>query len=104
MDFVKNKEMEFVYGVGFIDFVRVLNSGFVYEIYKEDYIKLLCFIGYSQESMRLIIGDKNVICFVEKIFFLDFNYFLIVVDVGINKFKVDVYRNVINVGFFNFIY
>ena len=53
---------EFAYGSGHINPVNATKPGLVYEILENDYVNMLCAMGYAQSSLRLISGDNNVTC------------------------------------------
>ncbi|XWS16342.1 hypothetical protein CRYUN_Cryun34aG0077200 [Craigia yunnanensis] len=59
MDQSKNQDGEFAYGSGHINPIKAIDPGLVYEAFKEDYIKLMCSIGYAPDSIRAISGDNS---------------------------------------------
>ncbi|KAK9168275.1 hypothetical protein Syun_000415 [Stephania yunnanensis] len=52
---------ELAYGAGFINPVKAINPGLVYDASEDDYLKLLCSIGYTSKTIKLIAG-KNSSC------------------------------------------
>lgn len=56
MDASKDPLAEFSYGVGHIDPVRAADPGLAYETTPEDYVKMLCSLGYKTEKLRKIFG------------------------------------------------
>ncbi|XP_059429286.1 subtilisin-like protease SBT4.3 [Corylus avellana] len=60
MDSTQNKDAEFAYGSGQINPTKAINPGLVYEALAEDYIKMLCSVGYDTNKLRLISGDNIV--------------------------------------------
>ncbi|KAI3467395.1 hypothetical protein Pfo_024058 [Paulownia fortunei] len=62
MDPTKHKDAEFSYGAGHISPVNATNPGLVYETNKEDYIKMLCNLGYSTETVKRLFKDNTINC------------------------------------------
>ncbi|KAL0421169.1 UNVERIFIED_CONTAM: Subtilisin-like protease SBT4.3 [Sesamum latifolium] len=62
MDPTKHKEEEFSYGAGHLNPINATNPGLVYETNEQDYIKLLCNIGYTIESIRKLFNNNNINC------------------------------------------
>ncbi|OVA17758.1 Peptidase S8/S53 domain [Macleaya cordata] len=58
MNATKNPDGEFAYGSGHIDPVKAANPGLVYEALKDDYVKLLCDIGYDSSRVKLIANSS----------------------------------------------
>lgn len=52
-------EGEFAFGSGHINPVKAIDPGLVYEAFKDDYIKLLCSIGYNSKTPRHISEDNS---------------------------------------------
>ncbi|KAL0385714.1 UNVERIFIED_CONTAM: Subtilisin-like protease SBT4.3 [Sesamum radiatum] len=52
MDPTKDSLAEFSYGTGHIDPVKAVDPGLVYETFTEDYINLLCSLGYNTATLR----------------------------------------------------
>ncbi|KAI3467393.1 hypothetical protein Pfo_024056 [Paulownia fortunei] len=61
MDSSKDSLAEFSYGAGHIDPVKAVDPGLVYETSTEDYIKMLCSLGYDSAKLRKIFG-VNTTC------------------------------------------
>ncbi|KAK6119012.1 hypothetical protein DH2020_047251 [Rehmannia glutinosa] len=61
MDSRKDPLAEFAYGAGQIDPVKAVDPGLVYETFTEDYIKLLCSLGYDSTKLKQIFG-VNTTC------------------------------------------
>ncbi|MED6208033.1 hypothetical protein PIB30_041291 [Stylosanthes scabra] len=103
-----NKEKEFAYGSGFLDPVRAINPGLVFDLSKDDYVNLLCSIGYVTAKVRVISGDNSTSCpssSPRKSMAKDFNYPAIVARVQQQKpFTVNFTRTVTNVGLANSTY
>ncbi|XP_057720862.1 subtilisin-like protease SBT4.8 isoform X2 [Arachis stenosperma] len=100
---------EFSYGSGFLDPVRAINPGLVFDASKKDYVKLLCRIGYDTMEVRKISGDKSVCPSSSSHHHLpmtkDFNYPAIAAEIEPNKpFRINFTRTVTNVGFANSTY
>ncbi|KAF8405614.1 hypothetical protein HHK36_010521 [Tetracentron sinense] len=49
----------FDYGSGFVNPMRVLNPGLIYDAQPLDYNAFLCSIGYDKKSLHLITGDNS---------------------------------------------
>ncbi|XLU62442.1 hypothetical protein S245_021651 [Arachis hypogaea] len=100
---------EFSYGSGFLDPVRAINPGLVFDASKKDYVNLLCRIGYDTMEVRKISGDKSVCPSSSSHHHLpmakDFNYPAIAAEIEPNKpFRINFTRTVTNVGFANSTY
>ncbi|KAL0421166.1 UNVERIFIED_CONTAM: Subtilisin-like protease SBT4.3 [Sesamum latifolium] len=61
MDPTKDSLAEFSYGAGHIDPVKAVDPGLVYETFTEDYINMLCSLGYDTATPRKILG-VNITC------------------------------------------
>ncbi|XP_072968800.1 subtilisin-like serine-protease S [Typha angustifolia] len=85
----------FDYGAGFVDPTRFLNPGLIYDAQPEDYKSFLCAIGYDDESLQLVTGDKSI-CTKPTGAASDLNYPTITVP-NIKK-SYSVTRTVTNVG------
>ncbi|XP_015972024.1 subtilisin-like protease SBT4.8 [Arachis duranensis] len=96
---------EFSYGSGFLDPVRAINPGLVFDASKDDYVNLLCRIGYDTMEVRKISGDKSVCSSSSLPMAKDFNYPAIVAEIEPMKpFMINFTRTVTNVGFANSTY
>ncbi|KAF3788915.1 CO(2)-response secreted protease [Nymphaea thermarum] len=49
----------FDYGAGFVNPMRVLNPGLLYDASAADYRTFLCSLGYDQRTVRLVTGDNS---------------------------------------------
>jgi hypothetical protein len=106
MSATKNYEGEFAYGSGHINPIKAVNPGLVYEALKEDYIKMLCSIGYGVKKLRLISGDNST-CpkKSDNISPKDLNYPSMAAEImPLKLFKISFNRTVKNVGFANSTY
>ncbi|KAL8035624.1 hypothetical protein ABFS82_12G106500 [Erythranthe guttata] len=109
MDPTRHKDAEFSYGSGHINPINATNPGLVYETSREDYIKLLCSIGYSAESIRQLFKDNSIDCSkfkkVDSTNKDDFNYPSMTVKVAEGApFSATFSRTVTNVGLANSTY
>ncbi|GLT37697.1 hypothetical protein SLA2020_120000 [Shorea laevis] len=53
-------DVEFASGSGHINPAKAAHPGLVYEVYKEDYIKLMCSMGYDADKLKAASGITNV--------------------------------------------
>ncbi|XP_047959220.1 subtilisin-like protease SBT4.3 isoform X1 [Salvia hispanica] len=58
----KIKDAEFAYGAGHIDPVRATSPGLIYDTSINDYINLLCSLGYNTTTVRQITRDNKSNC------------------------------------------
>lgn len=101
----KIPDAEFASGLGHLDPVLVANPGLVYETSKDDFVKMLCSIGFNTSNLRIIAGDNATCPRVEKLTPKDMNYPTITSIVVENKpFAVSFPRTVTNVGLTNSTY
>ncbi|XP_022731909.1 subtilisin-like protease SBT4.3 [Durio zibethinus] len=106
MDRSKNPSGEISYGSGHVNPVKAIHPGLVYEAFKEDYIKLMCSLGYSPDNIKQVSGD-NSSCpkSSENVPPRDLNYPSLTVSVLANdSFTVSFHRTVKNVGLPNSTY
>ncbi|XVF40183.1 hypothetical protein PTKIN_Ptkin01aG0091000 [Pterospermum kingtungense] len=106
MDKSKNPNGEISYGSGHINPVKAIDPGLVYEAFKEDYIKLMCSLGYNSENIKKVSGD-NSSCpeSSEDVPPRNLNYPSLTASIPTNKsFTVSFHRTVKNVGFANSTY
>ncbi|KAL5985047.1 hypothetical protein ACLOJK_038884 [Asimina triloba] len=85
----------FDFGSGFVNPTEVLNPGLVYDLQPTDYTDFLCSVGYDDQSIGKITGEKTV-CHQPSPSVLDFNYPSITVPNL--KGSQTVTRTVTNVG------
>ncbi|XVF24982.1 hypothetical protein REPUB_Repub13aG0174200 [Reevesia pubescens] len=106
MDQSKNEDGEFAYGSGHINPIKAINPGLVYEAFKQDYIKLMCSIGYDLDSIKAISGDNSSCPGIsQNIPPKDLNYPSMTAFVPSNMcFTVNFHRTVTNVGLPNSTY
>ncbi|GLU11528.1 hypothetical protein SLE2022_282670 [Rubroshorea leprosula] len=86
---------------GNINPVQAIDPGLVYETFKEDYIQMLCSIGYTSNYIRAISGDNSSCPESSKIVpARDLNYPSLTAQVPIRgkPFKLEFHRTVTNVG------
>ncbi|KAL0336310.1 UNVERIFIED_CONTAM: Subtilisin-like protease SBT4.6 [Sesamum radiatum] len=97
---LQNKDAEFSYGAGHLNPINATNPGLVYETNEQDYVKLLCNIGYPTESIRKLFNNDSINCPKQVGATInDFNYPSISLQVkqGV-PFSASFTRTVTNVG------
>ncbi|KAK6160022.1 hypothetical protein DH2020_003403 [Rehmannia glutinosa] len=100
MDPTKHKDAEFSYGAGHINPINATNPGLIYETNKEDYIKMLCKIGYPTETVQNLFKDNSIDCSkLKQVEVTDLNYPSMAIEV-----KKAFSRTVTNVGLANSTY
>ena len=57
-----NTDAEFAYGAGYLNPMKALRPGLVYDAGEVDYITFLCQRGYSTQHIRLITGVNTSSC------------------------------------------
>ncbi|KAG9456870.1 hypothetical protein H6P81_001378 [Aristolochia fimbriata] len=96
----KHREAEFAYGSGNINPVKATNPGLVFNSSTEDYIQLLCSIGYTTDQVQLLSGDNSSCSGKPKGSAYDLNYpsvaYKVKPDSG--SFNATFSRTVTNVG------
>ncbi|KAJ1702250.1 hypothetical protein LUZ63_002029 [Rhynchospora breviuscula] len=97
MDEVKNNPADhFTMGAGHVDPSKAVNPGLVYDISPDEYIGLLCTLGYADKQVQTIT-HKNVSCKeVKKIEQTQLNYPSITTSASTSNLVVN--RTVTNVG------
>ncbi|KAF9661395.1 hypothetical protein SADUNF_Sadunf19G0064300 [Salix dunnii] len=107
MDTSKNPAGEFSYGSGHINPVKAITPGLVYGAGKEDYIRLLCSLGFASNAVQVISGDNST-CLTNdfaKTLPIDFNYpAMSFLASPMSAFLFKFNRTVTNVGFSNSTY
>ncbi|MBA0756119.1 hypothetical protein Gogos_020047 [Gossypium gossypioides] len=100
MDRTKNPDGEISYGSGHVNPVRAIVPGLVYETSKEDYIKLMCSLGYTQDNIKQISGEISACPVKSKnVPARDMNYPSLAATVpAVKSFTVSFRRTVKNVG------
>ncbi|XVF05434.1 hypothetical protein REPUB_Repub05bG0172000 [Reevesia pubescens] len=102
----KNQLGELSYGSGHVNPIKAIDPGLVFEAFKEDYIKLMCSLGYSPDNIKQVSGDKSS-CpkSSENVPPKDLNYPSLTASVPTNEsFIVSFHRTVKNVGVANSTY
>ncbi|XP_027345302.1 subtilisin-like protease SBT4.3 [Abrus precatorius] len=97
---------EFAYGSGHVNPIQAVNPGLVYDIGKEDYILMLCNLGYISKRIKAISGE-NFACpgAPDASLVRNLNYPALGVKVKpLEPFNVRLTRTVTNVGLPNSIY
>ena len=92
---------EFAYGSGFVNPAEAVRPGLVYEALEEDYIIMLCSIGYDAKKLQVLSGDTNTACPKLPVTASpkDLNYPSMAAEVVPAKpFNVTFHRTVTNVG------
>ncbi|KAK9169964.1 hypothetical protein Syun_002104 [Stephania yunnanensis] len=54
-----NPDHEFAYGSGHLNPLKAAQPGLVYEAFEDDYIKMLCSIGYTSDMIKLMVGNTS---------------------------------------------
>ncbi|GAB4824344.1 hypothetical protein Ancab_007232 [Ancistrocladus abbreviatus] len=110
MSATKNPGAEFVdgafaYGSGHVNPVKAADPGLVFEASTADYIQFLCGLGYTQEKIQEVTGEKTS-CPKGKVWFPnDVNYPSFAARVSETKsFSIKFHRTVTNVGVANSTY
>ncbi|OMO66729.1 hypothetical protein COLO4_30411 [Corchorus olitorius] len=107
MDQSKSQGGEFAYGSGHINPIKAKDPGLVYEALEEDYIKLLCSIGYTLDKIKAISGDNSSSCPPRSQYVppKDLNYpSMTAIVPSKESFIVNFHRTVTNVGLANSTY
>ncbi|XP_010532549.1 PREDICTED: subtilisin-like protease SBT4.2 isoform X2 [Tarenaya hassleriana] len=55
----RNEGAEFAYGSGHLNPTKAADPGLVYDATKDDYVKMLCAMNYTTESVRIIAGNNS---------------------------------------------
>lgn len=69
-----NPDGVLAYGSGHVDPIKATDPGLVYEALKDDYITMLCSMGYGEHKLRLISRDNSTCPKNSKGFPKDLNY------------------------------
>ncbi|KAK9157162.1 hypothetical protein Scep_003736 [Stephania cephalantha] len=59
MPATRNPDREFAYGAGHLNPLKAVQPGLVYEAFEDDYIKMLCSIGYTSDMIKLMVGNTS---------------------------------------------
>ena len=106
MNSSKNKDAEFAFGSGHINPVEAVNPGLVYETFEQDYIIMLCSMGYDERNIGKISGNIST-CpkGSDKATPRDLNYPSMAAQVSPGRsFTINFSRTVTNVGLANTTY
>ena len=106
MNSTRSPDREFGYGAGHIHPLKAVNPGLVYETSKDDYVNMLCNMGYDPTKIKKIVGDNNSTCATKtKQAPRQLNYPSMVARLKeVGPFTVTSARMVTNVGFANSTY
>ncbi|KAF1890400.1 hypothetical protein Lal_00016875 [Lupinus albus] len=102
----KDEVGEYAYGSGHVNPISAVHPGLIYDISLDDYIKMLCNLGYDSKKVKLISG-KNNSCSntIDRSLVRDLNYPALSIDVKSNtSFTIKFERTVTNVGIGKSIY
>ncbi|KAK7256214.1 hypothetical protein RIF29_29652 [Crotalaria pallida] len=55
----KDEIGEFSYGSGHVNPIQAIEPGLVYDIFEEDYVQMLCNLGYGNKAINLITGENH---------------------------------------------
>ncbi|OIW02820.1 hypothetical protein TanjilG_29596 [Lupinus angustifolius] len=102
-----SEDKEYAYGSGLVNPVKAINPGLVFDLSKDDYINLLCNIGYDTPKIRKISGENSTCpsSTPQKSVVKDFNYPALATHVQPDQpFVFNFTRTVTNVGFANSTY
>ncbi|KAL9228696.1 hypothetical protein vseg_004248 [Gypsophila vaccaria] len=101
----KNEVAEFSYGSGHLNPSKATNPGLIYEVTENNYITFLCNLGYDQQRLGLVTGNKTIICPKPDQSVKDVNYPSLSTKVDAKKpFTVNFTRTLTNVGTSNSTY
>uniref|UniRef100_A0A7N0UKC1 Uncharacterized protein n=1 Tax=Kalanchoe fedtschenkoi TaxID=63787 RepID=A0A7N0UKC1_KALFE len=89
------RAIPFDYGAGFVNPIRVLDPGLIYDAHPQDYKAFLCSIGYDDKMLRMITRDNST-CSQSRMNPSGLNYPSITVPSLQDNFSVT--RTVTNVG------
>ncbi|KAF1898012.1 hypothetical protein Lal_00032774 [Lupinus albus] len=97
---------EYAYGSGQVNPVPTIDPGLVYDISLEDYIQMLCNLGYDNKKVKLISGKNNVCSnAADRSLVRNLNYPALAIDVdSMTSFTINFKRTVTNVGIANSTY
>ncbi|KAF1858782.1 hypothetical protein Lal_00013713 [Lupinus albus] len=102
----KDEVGEYAYGSGHVNPISAVHPGLIYDISLDDYIQMLCNLGYDSTKVKLISG-KNNSCSntIDRSLVRDLNYPALAIDVKSNtSFTIKFERTVTNVGIGKSIY
>ncbi|KAJ1702251.1 hypothetical protein LUZ63_002030 [Rhynchospora breviuscula] len=96
MDEKNNPADHFSMGAGHVDASKAINPGLVYDISPEEFIGLLCGLGYTDKQVQTITNEKVACKQVKKIEQVHLNYPSILASASTGNLVVN--RTVTNVG------
>ncbi|CAL0328178.1 unnamed protein product [Lupinus luteus] len=97
---------EYAYGSGHVNPIPATNPGLVYDISLDDYIQMLCNLGYDNEKVQIISGKDNACSkATNRSLVRDLNYPALAIGVNsTTSFTIKFRRTVTNVGLANSTY
>ncbi|OIV98692.1 hypothetical protein TanjilG_24863 [Lupinus angustifolius] len=97
---------EYAYGSGHVNPIPAIDPGLVYDISLEDYIQMLCNLGYDNEKVKLISAKNNACSDApNRSLVKNLNYPALAIDVKpMTSFTIKFSRTVTNVGLANSTY
>ncbi|KAG7542849.1 Peptidase S8 propeptide/proteinase inhibitor I9 [Arabidopsis thaliana x Arabidopsis arenosa] len=99
MNVSKNADAEFAYGSGYVNPSVAVEPGLVYEIAKEDYLKMLCSLDYSSKGISTLAGGSFTCSEKSKLTMRNLNYPAMTAKVSASSSSdITFSRTVTNVG------
>ncbi|XP_019435138.1 PREDICTED: subtilisin-like protease SBT4.8 [Lupinus angustifolius] len=97
---------EYAYGSGHVNPISATHPGLVYDISLDDYIQMLCNLGYDNKKVKAISGKDNACSkATHRSLVRDLNYPALAIGVNsTTSFTIKFKRTVTNVGLANSIY
>ncbi|KAE9622117.1 hypothetical protein Lal_00032903 [Lupinus albus] len=102
----KNDVGEYAYGSGHVNPISAVHPGLVYDISVDDYIQMLCNLGYDNEKVKVISGKSNACSkATHRSLVRNLNYPALAIAVNsTTSFTIKFKRTVTNVGLAKSIY
>ncbi|CAL0309699.1 unnamed protein product [Lupinus luteus] len=102
----KNDVGEYAYGSGHVNPILAIDPGLVYDIALDDYIQMLCNLGYDNKRVKAISGKNNACSeATHRSLVRDLNYPALTIGVNsTTSFTIKFKRTVTNVGLANSTY
>ncbi|CAL0328175.1 unnamed protein product [Lupinus luteus] len=102
----KDEIGEYAYGSGQVNPIPAIDPGLIYDISLEDYIQMLCNLGYDNEKVKLITAKNNACSDApNRSLVKNLNYPALAIDVKpMTPFTIEFSRTVTNVGLENSTY
>ncbi|XP_028805283.1 LOW QUALITY PROTEIN: subtilisin-like protease SBT4.4 [Neltuma alba] len=94
----------FSYGLGHVNPMQAVDPGLVHDLSKQDYLELLCNLGYNTSIIKRISGDQSVTCpkSPARSLIRNTNFpSILIEEQSMKPFDVEINRTVTNVGFAN---